>query len=298
MSTEVVKFQSAAVMQEQTVDEVMEQIQKIKSLMASAMKEGEHYGTIPGTKKPTLYKAGAEKLALMFRLAPTFEILQTDLPRNHREYRIVCSITNINSGSFLGSGVGCCTTMESKYRYRNSERTCPNCGAAAITKGKDQYGGGWFCWKKKGGCGATWTDDDPMIASQTPEKVEHSDPADFWNTILKMAKKRAMNDAIISSTAVSDCFIQADDLPADKGPKGSEGPNESSNPREEPAAHSEPQQGSDTRKDMTDGQARALSALMNRGVDRELHDKIESVLEKGATFQDAAALIGAAQETK
>jgi hypothetical protein len=36
---------------------------------------------------------------------------------------------------------------------------CPKCGAAAIIKGKAEYGGGWVCFKKKGGCGAKFAYD-------------------------------------------------------------------------------------------------------------------------------------------
>ena len=293
MNTEVVKIQSAAALEEITVDQVMAQVQKIQALMTASMTEGEHYGTIPGTKKPTLYKAGAEKLSLMFRLAPTFEILQTDLPRDHREYRIVCSLTHINSGRFLGSGVGCCSTMESKYRYRHSERICPECGEPAITKSREDFGGGWFCWNKKGGCGAKWDAGDTLIEGQDAGKVEHGDPADYYNTALKMAKKRAMNDAVISSTAVSDCFVQADDLP----PSGAEKPPPRDQPptREKDPAPVKQRQGIEDVKEMTQGQARALDSLL-QGCDSELAGKIESVLEKGTIFQNAADLIRAAQE--
>ena len=294
MNTEVAKLQPTAALEEITVDQVMAQVQKIQALMTASMTEGEHYGTIPGTKKPTLYKAGAEKLSLMFRLAPTFEILQTDLPRDHREYRIVCSLTHINSGRFLGSGVGCCSTMESKYRYRHSERICPECGKPAITKGKEDFGGGWFCWNKKGGCGAKWDAGDKLIEGQDAGKVEHGDPADYWNTALKMAKKRAMNDAVISSTAVSDCFVQADDLPGSEGAEKPP-PRDQPPPREKAPAPAKQQQGIDPGKDMTQGQAKALDSLL-QGVDSELAGKIETVLEKGTTYQNAADLIQAAQE--
>ena len=40
------------------------------------------------------------------------------------------------------------------------------------------------------------------------ERVEHDNPADYYNTILKMAKKRAYVDAIITATACSDIFTQ------------------------------------------------------------------------------------------
>lgn len=35
--------------------------------------------------------------------------------------------------------------------------SCPHCGAVgAIIQGKPEYGGGWLCYKKKGGCGAKY----------------------------------------------------------------------------------------------------------------------------------------------
>lgn len=46
------------------------------------------------------------------------------------------------------------------------DKTCPKCGAAAIIKGKEEYGGGWVCFKKKGGCGAKFTTDP----SESPEE--------------------------------------------------------------------------------------------------------------------------------
>lgn len=41
----------------------------------------------------------------------------------------------------------------------NERPKCPTCGANAIIKGKEEYGGGWLCFKKKGGCGDKFTDD-------------------------------------------------------------------------------------------------------------------------------------------
>jgi hypothetical protein len=37
--------------------------------------------------------------------------------------------------------------------------TCPSCGKVdAVIKGKEEYGGGWVCWKRKNGCGHGWQD--------------------------------------------------------------------------------------------------------------------------------------------
>jgi hypothetical protein len=42
---------------------------------------------------------------------------------------------------------------------------CPKCGKDAIIQGKPEYGGGWLCYKQKGGCGAKFTV-DPAIVNQ------------------------------------------------------------------------------------------------------------------------------------
>jgi len=189
--------------------EVKKQINLIQEIMRDAMKDGEHYGTIPGCgPKPALLKPGAEKLNMTFHMAPSYHINAEILPKDHRNFEIVCALASIGSEKFLGQGVGSCSTMESKYRYRTSERKCPKCGRENIIKGKEEYGGGWLCFAKKGGCGAKFKEDDPEITSQKVGRVEYEDPADYWNTCLKMAKKRALVDAVLTVTAASDIFTQ------------------------------------------------------------------------------------------
>jgi hypothetical protein len=44
-------------------------------------------------------------------------------------------------------------------RAEATGNACPKCGKVKpVIKGKAEYGGGWVCFKKKGGCGATWHD--------------------------------------------------------------------------------------------------------------------------------------------
>ncbi len=187
---------------------LLRQVRVIHDAMSQAMQENEHYGVIPGTKgKPTLLKAGAEKLSLLFRLRPQYRVTRMDLPGGHREYEIVTDLVNID-GNIVGQGVGLCTTMETRYRYRQGKRKCPSCGAEAIIKGKAEYGGGWLCFKKQDGCGAKYADGDPAIEGQDAGKVENPDLADAYNTVLKMAKKRSLVDGILTVTAASDVFTQ------------------------------------------------------------------------------------------
>lgn len=159
--------------EQQGAIEVRQQVNQIQYLMQQVLKSGEHYGVVPGTKgKPTLFQSGAEKIAYMFHLVPSYEIHKTDLGGGHREYEVTCTLTSRDNGEVMGYGMGSCATLESKYRYRNK-----------------------------------WVNNQKV-------REENADIADTWNTVLKMAKKRAFVDAVKSTTAASDIFTQdVEDLP-------------------------------------------------------------------------------------
>ncbi len=193
-----------------TVQQVLGQVALIQQIMGAAMKDGEHYGKIPGCgDKPTLLKPGAEKLCLTFRLAPTYDVDERTVDRGHREYRVQCTLSSILTNAFIGQGVGICSTMEARYRFRqgNAEPTDKPVPRAYWdvrqedpAKAQELIGGKGFAVKKVEGKG--W-----MIA-KGGEKVEHDNPADHYNTVLKMAKKRALVDAVLTATAASDIFTQ------------------------------------------------------------------------------------------
>jgi hypothetical protein len=174
------------------------------------MIDGSDYGTIPGTNKPTLLKAGAEKLVDLFRCTPVYEIVERiedwDKPLFHYLFRV--RIESRESGVVVAEGYGSANSRESRYRWRNGERKCPSCGKPAIIRGKAEYGGGWICFKKKDGCNAKFRDGDQVIESQQVGRVENPDICDQANTILKMAKKRALVDASIALARCSDLFTQ------------------------------------------------------------------------------------------
>ncbi len=198
-----------------TVHELRDRINLIQEHMKFNLKEKEHYGIIPGcgTKK-VLLKSGAEKLLLIFGLAATFTHTIEDLGDGHRDYRSTCRLTHRASGQVWGEGQGSCSTKENKYRWRKSERVCPTCGANTIIKGKEEYGGGFICFAKKGGCGAKFKDGDPSIESQQVGQTENPDIADCYNTCMKMADKRSLVAACLFATACSDIFTQdVEDLP-------------------------------------------------------------------------------------
>lgn len=191
-----------------SVTEVVAQHDKIVQVMDAVMRSGVHYGTIPGVNKPSLFKPGAEAIIVALRLAPHYESEKIWHEDGHLTVVAKCILRHIPTDLIIATGEGLCTTREGRYAYRNAKRICPKCGKEAIIKGKAEYGGGWVCWKKEGGCGSNFNDGDPAIESQVEGKVPNPDIADLYNTVLKMADKRALIAAVLNGTAASDVFTQ------------------------------------------------------------------------------------------
>jgi hypothetical protein len=194
-----------------SIEQMISHRKAIVQLMKSkVLIEKVDYGKIPGCgDKEVLYKAGAEKIGYFFGLAPVFNIQKIPLPNEHMEYQIICTLTHRTACLDIAQGVGSCSTMETKWRFRKRGRKCPSCNKEdTIIKGKVEYGGGWVCYKAKGGCNAKFKDGDSSIEDQELGRIEHDNPADYYNTCLKMGKKRAFVDAILIGTAASDLFTQ------------------------------------------------------------------------------------------
>ncbi len=204
-----------------SIEETIRQNELLREFVARALKDGIDYGVIPGTErtdpktgevtgKKVLHKPGAEHLCQLFRLRPNFVGLsiREDFETGLFLYRYECQLIHIQSGLVVGTGIGSCTTFESKYRWRKGTRKCPECGKEAIIKGKVEYGGGWVCFKKKDGCGAKWEDGDPVIESQIVDRVVNPDIIDTANTVDKMAQKRALIAATLITCGCSEYFTQ------------------------------------------------------------------------------------------
>ena len=189
---------------------------EFQEFVAGYLKEGEDFGTIPGTPKPTLYKPGADKLCELYGLADTYRFAIPPIEDFKAEpslfdYTIECSLWR--GDRLVATGMGSCNSYESKYKLRDQQRVCPICHKAAIIKGKnfetgDMIGGGWVCWKKRDGCGAKFQDGAKEIENQPAGKIINDDIATLKNTVLKMAKKRAKIDATLSATRSSGVFTQ------------------------------------------------------------------------------------------
>ena len=106
--------------EQQGAMEVRRQVNEIQYLMKSVLKDGTHFGKIKGCgDKPTLLQPGAEKIAYMFHLVPSYQVETEKFGKGHRAYTVTCSLRSRDTEKEVGYGVGLCSTLESKYRYRN-----------------------------------------------------------------------------------------------------------------------------------------------------------------------------------
>lgn len=175
----------------ESVKKELKTINEFQSIVHMALKEGLDYGTIPGTKRPTLLKPGAEKIVKLLGLCDTYDILQQveEWNKPFFYYQVRCNLTTV-SGVLIGQGLGSCNSMESKYRYRwlwpDEAKAVPGFNEARWPK---------KTINAKGHKVHQYRFDNDEIYSQV-------------NTILKISKKRAMVDAALSAGRLSELFTQ------------------------------------------------------------------------------------------
>ena len=137
-----------------SLQEAKERIQMLQRFVKEFMVPGEDYGVIPGSKKPSLLKPGAEKLTDIFGLTKFVEIVSRmeDWEKPFLHYEIKVTLLNKRSGHVEAEGIGSANSKEKKFARQD-----------------------------------TYT---------------------IANTLLKMAKKRALVDAVLSATRSSGLFTQ------------------------------------------------------------------------------------------
>ena len=162
-------------------------VRRLNYIYLHLLQKGTDYGTIPGTQKPTLYKAGAELLAMSLGLrTETSEITET---------KEMFGITMITSSAHtevfwgetkIGDGYGSCSSAETKYAFRwASESKVPkNYDKEKLYSEEGQYGRRY------------------RVPSSPYEIM------DVANTVMKMAIKRSYVDAVLRVTGASRIFTQ------------------------------------------------------------------------------------------
>ena len=180
-----------------TLAQVKDQVRLLQDILKGVMTEGQHYGKIPGAgDKPTLLKPGAEKIMSTFQLWPDPDV--EDLSFNDViRYRVKIKLINKVSGTTEGAGVGECSTEEEKYKWR-AVVSDDEWNATDEAHKRIKFGKKW--------------ENNKQVGYQI--KQIRTNPYDLANTVLKMAKKRSLVDAVLTATAASDIFTQdVEDMP-------------------------------------------------------------------------------------
>lgn len=165
-----------------SVADIRKRTRAIQEVMKGVMKEGTHYGTIPGTPKPSLWKAGAEVLCMTFRLAP---ILESRVVGDEPEAEWTYTATKRDGSTVSGCCIG----------FFEVEATCTVQGLTGEVLSR---------------CSAR--------CNNREGKYRSANAFDIRNTILKMAEKRAFVSAALMATGASDLFTQdIEDLPESLG---------------------------------------------------------------------------------
>jgi hypothetical protein len=165
---------------ELAAEDLVARTKKILEIKEKVMRENVHYGVIPGCRKPSLWKPGAEFLCQGFRLAPEF-VTTSGQDYNH-------------------------TIKWEKWDYDQREKV------EGLTKGFFEYD--TQCTLVHIPTGEVWTKAVSGSCNNFEAKYRSLNPYDVKNTLEKMAEKRALVAAVLIGVGASDIFTQdLEDLP-------------------------------------------------------------------------------------
>lgn len=171
------------------LEELASQLELLGEAYRRVMKEGVDYATIPGTQKPTLLQPGAEKLARIFNLSCEEEVISIE--RNGDFLSVTVRVKVYRGEELIGSAIGSANTYESRYRYRWADSV----GKPSEEEIAHMLADGTGRWVKRDG---KWVF---QVRRENPDKY------DLFNTVIKMAAKRAFVSAIKRYTAASSFFL-------------------------------------------------------------------------------------------
>ena len=106
------------------VEIITKQVKLIRECMRAVMKDGTHYGRIPGTPKESLWQPGADVLNRLFRLRAEFEVISPVRQPGFIAYVVQCKLVHIPSGNLVATALGSCNSREQKYDRTITKRQC------------------------------------------------------------------------------------------------------------------------------------------------------------------------------
>jgi len=149
MTTEITKREPGILMPAVEIDRLIQVRKQIGDALERALVPNVDYVQIPGTPKPCLAQAGAEKIMMWFDVGARYEIVEKEIDHDRpvrwqkvkrvksgviREagesyglyrYTVRCVLFHRENGDVVGEAIGSASTLESRYcdRPRDCENT-------------------------------------------------------------------------------------------------------------------------------------------------------------------------------
>jgi len=146
-------------------------IQMVEEAFRDVLVPGLDYGTTPGVPKPFLFDSGASKCRDFFDVYPQHKVMSNTVNAGKITIMVDVFLVDRKSGRIVASGVGACSMMETKYKYRWVDNP-------------EDFG------YKAADCRQKVNKNQKMVY-----RILNPDVDDLLNTILKMAAKRGEVDA-------------------------------------------------------------------------------------------------------
>lgn len=149
----------------------------------SEMDPARHFYTVDGSTKPALSQDGARNLCGLYQVrAGESQLEEQWFPDGHYHVRVTMPLYSLASGTEMARGTGSCSTKESRYAYRWVwANDVPGHVAKADLKSR-----------KRG--------------NSYQYRMPNEDLPDLYNTVLKLAEKRAQTAAVLRLPAAAEVF--------------------------------------------------------------------------------------------
>lgn len=100
------------------IETITHNIKQAEKLVFNVLEKDIDYGRLPGTPQDSLWDPGASKIHNGFNSYPDYKVLHHVEEDNLISYTIQSLLISRETQMVVGTGIGACSTRETKYKYR------------------------------------------------------------------------------------------------------------------------------------------------------------------------------------
>lgn len=276
-----------------TPAEVLETAKEARRMIEGALDEGKDYGTVPGVDKPFLFKPGAERICGAFGAYGDPEVVEKEVDHDReihwtKDQWAEAEPRPGNWKTLKAQGVGRNRKINGQWQWQQKQ---------------SREGVSYGLYRYVVQCRLIHREAGTVIgmgvgSCSTMENKYIEAPRNYENTVLKMAKKRALVDAVLATFGLSDQFTQDEEVAGNPGPEPSgPPPTREQDPGPDagdPYSYDREQRQQAPQGDpATEKQIREIRRLAkNEAVTAEIRGQLERRIERGLQKREASDAIG------